>query len=159
MSSPVLAQKASAIPFNVRESYLLNIPEVELHSHICRLLENMEMDARCEITHGRDEYGRDIVLRRSSEFGEEYIGIVVKRGPASGKISGRSDGPVDEVISQARQSVTHECLLKEIEIARVQIGGAWVMFFGKLTDNAVKRIMVEAPALQFKPFAIGWLAG
>lgn len=158
MSSPVLAQKALAIPFNVRESYLLNIPEVELHSHICRLLENMEMDARCEITHGRDEYGRDIVLRRSSEFGEEYIGIVVKRSPASGKISGRSDGPVDEVISQARQSVTHECLLKEIEIARVQIGGAWVMFFGKLTDNAVKRIMVEAPALQFKPFATGWLA-
>ena len=32
------------------------------------------------------------------------------------------------------------------------------MFFGNLTGNAVKRILAEAPALKFEPFAIGWLA-
>ena len=149
MSSSILAQKASAIPANVRESYLLGVPEVELHLHLCRLLQNMESGAQCEVTHGRDEYGRDIVLRRSSPFGYEYIAIVVKRGDAKGKISGRTAGPVDEVISQANQSVAHSCYLKEIEISRVQIGGVWVMFFGRLTGNAVKRIVSEAPALKF----------
>ena len=158
MSSSILAQKALAIPINVRESFLLNIPEVELHPYISQLLENMEAGARCEITHGRDEYGRDIVLRRSSPFGYEYIAIVVKRGDARRKISGRSAGPVDEVISQVNQSVAHQCQLKEIEISRVPIGGAWVMFFGRLTEHAVKRILVETPTLQFRPFAIGWLA-
>ena len=158
MSSSTLSQKALAIPSNIRQSYLLNIPETELHTHICRLLENMESGARCEITHGRDEYGRDIVLRRSSPFGHEYIAIVVKRGDSRGGISGRSAGPVDEVISQINQSVAHECLLKEIEMSRVSIGGTWVMFFGRLTGNAVTRIMAEAPALNFKPFASGWLA-
>ena len=32
------------------------------------------------------------------------------------------------------------------------------MFFGRLTDNAVKRILIEAPPLKFTPFAIRWLA-
>ena len=158
MSSSILAQKASAIPVDVREAYLLGIPEVELHPHICRLLESMESETRCEITHGRDEYGRDIVFRRSSPFGHEYIAIVVKRGDAKGKVSGRTAGPVDEVISQANQSVAHRCNLKEIEISSVQIGGAWVMFFGKLTGGAVTRILAEASPLKFKPFSIRWLA-
>ena len=158
MSSSILAQKASAIPADVRESYLLGIPEVELHTHLCRLLENMESGARCEVTHGRDEYGRDIVLRRASPFGREYIAIVVKRGDANGKVSGRTAGPVDEVISQAIQSVAHRCYLKEIEVSSIQVGGVWVMFFGRLSGNAVKRILAEAPGLKFEPFAIGWLA-
>ena len=157
ISSSMLVQKASAIPSKIRQSYLLNIPEKELYPHICRLLENMESGAACEITHGRDEYGRDIILRRSSPFGYEYVAIVVKRGDAKGKVSGRTAGPVDEIISQANQSIAHPCLLKEIEVSRVQIGGVWVMFFGNLTGNAVTRIVAEAPVLKFEPFSIGWL--
>ncbi len=157
-SSSILSQKALAIPANVRESYLLNIPEVDLHKYLSRLLENMDSGARCEVTHGRDEFGRDIVLRRSSPFGKEYLAIVVKRGDAKGKVSGRTSGPVDEVLSQAKQSVAHICYLKEIEISPVTIGGVWVMFFGRLTANAVKRLVKESPALMFEPFAIGWLA-
>ena len=151
-SSQILVQKALAIPANVREAYLLGIPEVELHAHLCRLLENMDSGARCEVTHGRDEYGRDIVLRRSSPFGYEYIAIVVKRGDAKGKISGRTAGPVDAIISQVNQSVAHLCLLKEIEVSSVNLRGVWVMFghFGRLTNNAVRRIDVEAPALKSK---------
>ena len=158
MSTSMLVQKALAIPTEVRQSYLLGILETDLYAHICRLLENMETGTRCEITHGRDEYGRDIVLRRSSPFGYEYVAIVVKRGDSKGKISGRSAGAVDEIISQANQSVAHPCALKEIEISRVQIGGVWVMFFGNLTSNAVTRIAAEAPGLKFSPFSIGWLA-
>ena len=157
-SESILAQKALAIPAQTRRHYLLGIPEIDLHFYLCRLLENMETGSKCEITHGRDEYGRDLVLRRSSSFGEEYIAIIVKRGDKRGKITGRTDGPVDEVISQAKQSVAHRCHLKEMEVSVVTIGGAWVMFFGTLTGNAVKRISAEAPGLKFKPFAIGWLA-
>ena len=158
MSSSILSQKALAIPSDVRQSYLLGISEIQLHSQICRLLENMESEARCEITHGRDEYGRDIVLRRSSPFGHEYIAIVVKRGDKRGKITGRTAREVDEVISQVKQSVAHLCYLKVIDISPVNIKGVWVLFFGNLTDGAVKRILAEAPPLSFKPFAIGWLA-
>ena len=158
MTSSILVQKALALPSKVREAYLLGIREVEMHLHLCRLLENMEPGTRCEVTHGRDEYGRDIVLRRSSAFGHEYIAIVVKRGDAKGKISGRTTGPVDQIISQVNQSTAHLCYLKEIEVSPVQIKGVWVMFFGRLTDGAVRRIDAEAPALKFTPFAIGWLA-
>ena len=155
--SQILSQKALAIPPNVRQSFLLKIPETELHVHLCRLLENMQTGNRCEITHGRDEYGRDIVLRRSSPFGDEYIAIVVKRGDSRGKISGRTTGPVDEMISQANQSIAHPCILKEIEISEIQITGVWVMFFGRLTGNAVRRVQYEAQAVTFKPFPIAWL--
>ena len=157
MSSSILAQKALAIPTNVRQSYLLGIPEVELHRHLCRLLENMDSGAQCEITHGRDEYGRDIVLQRISPFGHEYIAIVVKRGDASGKISGRTAGPIDEIISQVSQSILHPCYLKDIEVCKVQIASVMVMFFGRLTGNAAKRIIREAPAGVLKTFSIDWL--
>ena len=152
-----LAQKALAIPEKIRQSYLLDIPEVELHGHICQLLENMDAGARCEITHGRDEYGRDIVLRRTSPFGHEYVAIVVKRGDASGKISARTSGPIDHIISQVTQSMKHPCYLKDIEVGKVRIGGVMVMFFGRLTGNAAKRIMLEAPAVARKTFTIDWL--
>ena len=157
MSSSILAQKALAIPEKVRQSYLLGIAEVELHGHVCRLLENMDSGAKCEITHGRDEYGRDVVLRRTSPFGHEYIAVVVKRGDTGGKISGRTAGPIDEIISQANQSVAHPCFLKEIEIAKVEIGAVMVMFFGRLTGNAAKRIIEEAPRGILKTFPIEWL--
>ena len=117
----------------------------------------MQPEASCEITHGRDEYGRDIVLRRSSPFGREYIAIVVKRGNSKGAISGRTTGPVDEIISQANQSIAHPCILKDIEISEIQVTAVWVMFFGRLSGNAVRRIKNEAPAVTFKPFPIAWL--
>ena len=117
----------------------------------------MDTDSRCEITHGRDEYGRDIVLRRSSPFGNEYIAIVVKRGNSNGTISGRTSGPVDEIISQANQSLAHPCQLKDIEISETPITAVWVMFFGRLSGNAVRRILREAPAVSFSPFSLDWL--
>ena len=156
--APNLVQRALAIPANVRQSFLQSIPEVQLHHHICNLLENMQDDVKSEVTHGTDEYGRDIVLRRSSPFGAEYIAIVVKRTDPGAKITGKSDGPVDQIISQISQSTKHRCQLKQIEIKEVSIGAVWVMFFGHFTSNAVKRILAEAPSLQYDPFSIGWLA-
>ena len=154
----ILVQRARALPPEVRQSYLLNIPETKLHPLLCHLVERMETGTRCEVTHGRDEYGRDIVVRRPSAFGKEYTAIVVKRGDASGKVRSRAAGPIDEIISQARQSLAHPCNLKEIEFSTIQITGVWVMFFGNLTNNAAQRIIKEAPNLKFRPFTIGWLS-
>ena len=156
--SSLLVQRARALPPQVRQSYLMRIRETDLHPLICRLVENMEAGTRCEITHGRDEYGRDIVVRRPSAFGSEYIAIVVKRGDAKGKISARTASAIDEIKSQGSQSISHPCKLKEIEFSTVDISSVWVMFFGNLTDNATQRIRKETPGLRLQPFPIGWLA-
>ena len=137
-----LANQARSIPREQRGKYLCEILETDLHRHLVSLFTRAEEKVRAEITHGPDEYGRDIVLRRQDPYGEEYLGVVVKRSPYK-KLSGRQAGPIDELISQAKQAVTHKCLLKEISSETVDISTVWIAFFGRMSNNAAIRLKEE----------------
>ena len=135
-------KQAKAISREQREKYLLAIAETKMHSYLVSLFTRAEDSTRAEITHGPDEYGRDIVLCRNDPYGQDYVGIVVKRNPNS-KFTGKTSGSIDEIVSQARQAVTHECNLKEIFVGTVKISSVWIVVVGTLTRNAGRRLDQE----------------
>ena len=137
-----LVKQASSIPLTERCAFLTELPETELQQHLASLFNKAEGSACAEVTHGTSEYGRDIVLRRRDLYGEEYVGIVVKRIPYQ-RMSGRTAGPIDEAISQAHQAIVHPCPLKEIATTTVNIASVWIALFCRLSNNAMARLTKE----------------
>ena len=137
-----LSRQARAIPKEERSRFLTECLETELHSYLASLFCRVEETAAAEVTHGPDEFGRDIVLRRRDAYGEQYIGVVVKRNPHH-TLSGRSAGSIDEIISQAKQATVYPCQLKQISAENVTISGVWIAVFARMTSNAMVRLKSE----------------
>lgn len=150
-------KEARKIPSKSKVEHLLSLPEVELHEELKSLFEKMEDKDLIEMTHGNDEYGRDLVIEHKDPWGKRYIGVVVKKGDASGKITGKSAKVVDEIIMQTREALSQPCPLHEISTDIVRISEIRVIFVGKLTTTAVMRVVHEVKTAYVQPFAIGWL--
>lgn len=136
--------RANAIPRLQRAAYLTEIAEPVLHRHLVSLFTRAEENTRAEITHGPSELGRDIVLRREDPFGKQYVGVVVKRHPyGKGNLTGKTAGPIDEIISQAHQTIMHKCHLKDIAAETVSISTVWIVFFGRMSKTAMERLRRE----------------
>ncbi len=155
--SKQLVQRAKALTYDSKRDYLLSLPEVEIHKQLKCLFEKMEDNAVAEITHQADEHGRDLVIRREDAYGQNYVGVVVKKGDAAGKITARSAGIVDEVISQVRQAFTHPFFSRELAAGAVKINSVYVVFVGRFTDEANERIERELKEMHTRIFPILWL--
>ncbi len=138
-----LRNEVKTMPFTNKRDFLLSKPERELHEILKHLFDKAEDKSLAEITCGRDEFGRDLVIKRQDPYGESYVGVIVKKGDESGKITGETDGVVDNIISQGNQAITHPCLLREISVGSVSINSIFVIFVGRLTDHASQRIERE----------------
>lgn len=152
-----LKQEAQALPYEVKRDILTRFSETQLHKHLKRLFEQMEVKSLVEITHGPDEHGRDLVIKRDDPWGEEFVGIVVKKGDPSGKITAKSDDVIDDIMSQIGQAIAHPCFLKEIAAGSVRISAVWVVFVGTLTGGASERIEHEVKARLVRLFPLAWL--
>jgi len=152
-----LTKQARALPYDTKKDYLLSLPETELHKELKSLFEKMEDKCLVEITHGPDEFGRDLVIKRQDPYGEYFVGVVVKKGDSSGKITGKTAGVIDDVISQANQAFTNRCTLREIQSGSVSISEVLVIFAGRLTGGASKRIEAQLQQASIRVFVIGWL--
>lgn len=141
-----LVKQASAIPLERRSEFLTQLLETDLQHHLASLFNRIEGAPCAEVTHGPSEYGRDVVYRRADHFGEEYVGIVVKRDP-SGRMSGRTAGAIDEAISQAKQAIVHPCPLKEIHVGPVEIATVWIAMFCRMSNNAMIRLENETKGI------------
>lgn len=152
-----LIEQAKTLTYDRKRDYFLSFTEKQMHPLLKTLLEKMEELSTVEITHGRDEYGRDLVIKRKDVFGEHYVGVVVKKGDSKSKITGRSNKIIDDIISQVQQAFKHPCFLKEIAVGSVRIADVWIIFVGVLTDNASKRVEFELKTLPIRLFPIAWL--
>jgi len=152
-----LKQEAQALPYEVKSNILTCFSEIELHKHLKRLFERMENKSLVEITHGSDEHGRDLVINRQDSWGEEFVGIVVKKSDRPGKIAGKSDGVIDKIISQIDQATAHPCFLREIAAGLVPISAVRVVFVGTLTRGASERIEHEIKTRSVRVFPLGVL--
>ena len=150
-------REARGIPYNNRANHLLSFPEVELHEPLKSLFEKMEDTDLVEITHGNDEFGRDLVIEHKDAWGKRYIGVIVKKGDASGKITGESAKVVDKIVMQAKEALSNPCPLREISADVVSISEIRVIFAGKLTTQAVWRVQNEIKTASVRAFSIGWL--
>lgn len=138
-----LRNEVKKMPFSNKRDFLLSKSERELHEILKCLFDRAEDKSLAEITCGRDEFGRDLVIKRQDPYGEFYVGVIVKKGDESGKITGETDGVIDNIISQGNQAIMHPCLLREISVGSVSINSIFVVFVGRLTDHASQRIERE----------------
>lgn len=138
-----LRHEVKAMPFSNKRDFLLSRLEKEIHEILKCLFEKAEDKSLAEITHGKDEFGRDLVVKRQDPYGEIYVGVIVKKGDETGKITGETDGIIDKIISQGNQAIAQPCPLREIAVGSVSINSIFVVFVGKLTDNASRRIERE----------------
>ena len=150
-------RQAKKIPYNERKGHLLTLPETELHQELKSLFEKLAENDLVEITHGRDESGRDLVIKHTNAWGEKFIAIIVKKGNSSGKLTGESDGVVQKLINQMGQALSNQCPLKEIHAGAVDISEIKVIFVGTLTHNAVWRVENEIKAANVQVCSLGWL--
>jgi len=160
-----IKEEAKCMPYDGKKYFILSLPETELHKRLKSLFEKMftnEGPCQCEITHSSDEYGRDLVVKRVDALGEHFVGVVVKKakGELKGdkiryKITGKTSGLIDDVISQSNQAISHSCFLREIAAGSRRITEVWVVFAGELTGNASKRIDAELQKVPFRIFLIG----
>jgi hypothetical protein len=148
--------RARALQRSGREELIAAIPEVELHRHLKELFRAMEPSYLVEITHGPNEFGKDLVVVRRDNLGGDVIGVVVK----AGGVKGRSVGEVDEIknsvskslapggkklaeiASQIEQALaipaTLPTLFNEIDVSR-----ALVVLSGEMSKQARERLRKE----------------
>lgn len=125
---------------NDKMAIIKSIKERELHREIRSLLLEMYPGSYVEVTHGVDEYGRDLVMVREDPLGDRVVGIVVKRGDIKTRASGR----IDEIVSQVSQSFLHRVSLKGFEFqGDMNVTYVNVMLAGTPSKQAIIRLKAE----------------
>lgn len=158
MTEPIeLVREAKALPKDERKRILASIPELQMHEDLAALFRAIEPDYWVEVTHGIDEYGKDLVIVRADPVSPDVIAVVVKRGNIKGKTAGdvdalkqrisairgaRGDRLTQEILSQIRQSRSHAAELPT-HIRRLTISKVLVVLLGELSKNARERIEAE----------------
>ena len=165
-----LEHHARSLPKDLRRQIIMNYKETDLHHFLKNLFQAMESDYTIEVTHGSQEFGKDLVIVKSDKFTEEVIGIVVKRG----NISGRTIGDVDslkeridkilpktmerklsEISSQIQQALAHPAEMKSI-LQSLPVSKVFVVLAGTFSNQARLRLTKEL-AMEIKIFDINWL--
>ena len=85
--------QAESLTKDRRCQIIMDYNETDLHAQLKELFQTMQPNYTVEITHGPQELGKDLVIVKSDEFGNEIFGVVVK----CGHIRGNTVGDVDIV--------------------------------------------------------------
>ena len=165
-----LKKKAAALPKALRQQIIMGYKETDLHKFLKELFQTMEPNYKVEITHGTQEFGKDIVIVKSDNFSKEVIGVVVKRGRINGKTLGDVDElksrtetvlskgaekTLEEIRSQIQQALAHPAETKSI-LADLPVSKVFVVLAGDFSKNARKRLTSEI-ASEIEIFDIEWL--
>lgn len=86
-----LKTQAESLTKDKRRQIIMDYNETDLHKELKELFQAMQSSYTVEITHGSQEFGKDLVIVKSDEFGNEVFGVVVK----CGHIRGQTVGDVD----------------------------------------------------------------
>lgn len=125
---------------NHKFDIIRGLKETELHKEIKELLCAMYPSNYIEITHGSDEFGRDLVMVGQDPLGDRVTGVVVK----TGDIRSRAAGTIDEIKSQVEQAFSNAVSLKGFEFQNdLEITFVAVIIAGFLSKQALLRLKAE----------------
>ena len=165
-----LRKRTEALPKALRRQIIMGYKETDLHTFLKELFQAMQPDYTVEITHGTQEFGKDLVIVKVDNFTKEVIGVVVKRGRINGKTLGDVDGlksrtktvlskgaekTLGEIRSQIEQALTHPAETKSI-LEDLPVSKVFVVLVGDFSKNARKRLTSEI-ASEIEIFDIEWL--
>jgi len=147
-----IVQQAKALSKETRKNILMSFKEVDIYPHLKSLLTKMDPESLVEITHGHDEYGKDLVMVREDQFGQTVIAIVVK----TGDIRAKTLGKIDEVKSQVNQAIDHPARLKTVS-GHLAVSKVWVILVGEVSQQAHKRLETEVKTHDITVYDLNWL--
>lgn len=147
-----LIGKAKMLSRPIREEFLISLPEKQLHKYLKKVLSMMDPNAHIEITHGTEEYGKDLVMIRKDKFQRSIVGILVELG----KIHGDTVGKVDEIKSKIEQAFSHPVKLKTT-LKDLSVSDVWVMIAGEVSKNARQRMKREFHDKRIEIYDMDWL--
>ena len=165
-----LKKQAEALTKGQRREIIMDYPETDLHKYLKELFQTMEPNYTVEITHGTQEFGKDLVIVKSDKFTQEVIGVVVKCGNISGKTLGDIDNlkehveialsrgdekKLQEIESQIKQALAHPAKMKSM-LEDLPISKVFVVLAGEFSNNARIRLAREL-AVDIEIFEISWL--
>ena len=165
-----LTIRAESLSQNLRRKIIMGFKELEIHEFLKELFQAMEPNYIVEITHGTSEYGKDLVIVKSDQFGKDVIGVVVKCGHIRGATRGDVDllkDDIDELLSksaknkmkeiesQIDQALKHPAKLKS-SLSELPISKVFVVLAGLISSNAQTRLTEEIPS-EVELFDLNWL--
>lgn len=140
-----------------RKSILTGIRETDFHKFLAELFRALNPEYWVEVTHGTDEFGRDLVIVRDDPLSPDVIAVVVKRGDIKARTAGDVDAirsgvelakrgkgtrATTEILSQIRQAQTHPSLLRGY-VAELATTKVLVVLVGEMSKNVHARIEKE----------------
>ena len=165
-----LKTQAERLGQDLRRKIIMDYKETDLHVELKELFQTMQSDYTVEITHGSQEFGKDLVIVKSDKFGNEVVGVVVKCGHIKGKTLGDVDTlkcrvdnvfskaeekRMDEIKSQIQQALEHPAEMKSY-LEDLPVTKVYVVLAGTFSSNARKRLTSELPD-KIEIFDINWL--
>jgi len=165
-----LSQLAQLLPKEKKKEILMSFPEVKLHHHMRELFIAMQPGYEVEITHGVDELGKDLVIVKRDNIGQDVIAVIVKSGDIRAKTAGdvdevvdraeatlkfRGDKTLDEIESQIQQARSHPAVLKGL-FAKLPVTKVLVVLAGEIGGRARTRLLKEMPGT-VQVADVGWL--
>lgn len=165
-----LKKRAKTLPKHQRRKILMDYKETDLHKCLRELFQVMEPSYTVEITHGAQEYGKDLIMVRSDRFTKEAIGVVVKCGNINGKTLGDVDDlkehvkcvlskgaeiKLAEIKSQIEQALAHAATAKSY-LEELPVSKVYAVIAGEFSKNARKRLTNELAA-EIEIFDLNWL--
>ena len=165
-----LKTQAELLTKDSRRQIIMDYKELDLHVQLKELFQVMQPNYTVEITHGNEEYGKDLVIVKSDEFGNEVFGVVVKCGDIKGKTVGDVDElkyrvenvfskteekRKDEIKSQIQQALAHPAEMKSY-LEDLPVTKVYVVLAGTFSNNARKRLRSELPD-KIEIYDVNWL--
>ncbi|MCJ7498404.1 MAG: hypothetical protein MUO78_09790, partial [candidate division Zixibacteria bacterium] len=68
-----IIQYAKNLSKEERKKILMSFKELELHQHLKELFKAMEPNYTIEITHGAEEFGKDLVIVKEDKISKEVL--------------------------------------------------------------------------------------
>ena len=165
-----LTHHAKSLPKDLRRQIIMGYKETDLHQFLKKLFQFMETDYTIEITHGAQEFGKDLVIVKSDKFTQEVIGVVVKCGNIRGTTVGDVDNlkkridkvlpkttekKLGEIRSQIQQALAHPAEMKST-LESLPVSKVFVVLAGEFSKQARSRLTKELAA-EINIFDINWL--
>lgn len=130
---------AKSITYSARKESLLAYKsrETEFHKQLSALFSAMEPDKEVIVTHGPNEFGKDLVIISRDNISSNARAVVVK----CGDVTGKANGPIDEIQSQIKMAFDNPYSATGVDdIPTIE---AIVVICGSISKNAQERIRKE----------------
>ena len=129
----------SMLSISQKNELLKSFTEIEMHKELRILFEKMYPKKEVYVTHGPNEFGKDLMILENDILETIVTSVVVKMDKLSGSTT---DKAVQEIRTQVSQSLHHPTYIKEIGKSYKAIK-VILIIFGEISNNAEANLKIE----------------